>query len=174
MEHDVDESARHKQLIEQAREGHAHDLWFLALHVLRVQPSRENALQAADLISAFDVDKAPEVKLLLGQLYLLAGARDDGLDVLDELIEDEYPPAMCTVANELINGATEYTETTAESLLTKARDLGSVRARHMLAALHHIEAPWYLKVFSFIHRSFWRYRVMRYWATTKAADWQYL
>ena len=98
MAGDADNTERYLKLKERAADGHAHDLWFLALHVLRVQPTRDKAIEAANLISTFDVDRASEVKLLLSQLYLLSGQREDGLDLLDELIEDNYPPAMCTLS----------------------------------------------------------------------------
>ncbi|MEP3637912.1 MAG: hypothetical protein ABJN14_11695 [Paracoccaceae bacterium] len=174
MVRDADNTERYLKLKDRAAEGHAHDLWFLALHVLRVQPTQDKATEAAECISAFDVDKAPEVKLLLSQLHLLAGQREDGLDLLDELIEDNYPPAMCTLANELINGATEYTETTAEGLIKQAQKLGSVRAQMMSATLAHMNAPWFLKIFTYGRWVFWRFQVVRYWATTKEADWEYL
>ena len=174
MAGDADNTERYLKLKERAADGHAHDLWFLALHVLRVQPTRDKAIEAANLISTFDVDRASEVKLLLSQLYLLSGQREDGLDLLDELIEDNYPPAMCTLANELLNGAAEYTETTAEGLIKQAQKLGSVRAHMMSATLAHMNAPWFLKIFTYGRWMFWRVRVIRYWATTQEADWEYL
>ncbi|MEP3638147.1 MAG: hypothetical protein ABJN14_12920 [Paracoccaceae bacterium] len=171
---DQEDETDYSKLKRKAKAGHSDDLWSLALHVLYKQPEKSKATEAVKLIAYFDVDQVPKVKFQLAQLYLMTDDREEGFTILEQLMEEDFPPAYCTVAAELMHGSTEYSGVSAKELLNKAKSLGSMRARYILSILNHKTSKILFKPITFFIGVYWQYRFNRYWDETDAADVEYL
>lgn len=145
--------------LEQAESGDQSLLWALVLEAYNNWDDPKDLLKAVLVIDSFELSDDPNLLLHMAFVLLKGGYVPSANEVLLGLIEDGYPPAMCTLARmhlseEIIDNDEEF----AYELLACAIGLGSLRARDVRASFRWARSSGIRKVMLYFPAWYWSFR----------------
>ncbi|MEP1535157.1 MAG: hypothetical protein ABJZ56_20125 [Paracoccaceae bacterium] len=147
------------ELLKRAETGDLAALWDLILEAYHNCDDPKVLLKAVQTVDEFEIADEPNLLLHMAFVLRKGGYLASADEVLEDLIEAEYPPAMCTLAGmHLAREFIDHDEAYAYELLDRAILRGSLRARDVRGTFRWLRAVGLRKVILFFPAWYWSFR----------------
>lgn len=153
--------------VKRIESGQLKDFWELILEAYRHWDDPNDLLAAVQALDQFDLAGEKNLQLHMSFILQKGGFYEAANEILQDLISEEYTPAMCTLARiHLAEEVIDHDANYAYQLLTKAKGKGSLRAYNVMATFKWKRASGVSRFLLFFPAWFWSFKYK--WAVNVA------